>query len=95
MSNINTASTSVEGAVCVDCLPEPGSSANSHNAEAAQTAVPTSHSQGQGQVSSKQEEDVEDSSTFKPLDLAIGPAVTIEYCDGVSRAFLVPVIFNN
>lgn len=53
---------------CTDCLPENAASAS------AQTAT----------VSAKQDEDAEDPSTFKPLDRAIGPAVTIEYCDGVS-----------
>lgn len=53
---------------CTDCLPESGTSV------LAQTAI----------VSAKQDEDAEDPSTFKPLDKAIGPAVTIEYCDGVS-----------
>ncbi|KAJ9096353.1 hypothetical protein QFC21_005174 [Naganishia friedmannii] len=84
MSTTNTASsTSTEGPVCLDCLPEPGSSTASQNAEPAQTAAPMLPSQAQGQVSAKQEEDIEDPSTFKPLDhLAIGPAIFIEYCDG-------------
>jgi hypothetical protein len=53
---------------CTDCLPENAASVPAQSAT----------------VSAKQDEDVEDPSTFKPLDKAIGPAVTIEYCDGVS-----------
>ncbi|GHJ86850.1 hypothetical protein NliqN6_3252 [Naganishia liquefaciens] len=52
---------------CLDCRPEdPGQRSSSQPKTA----------------SAKQDEDVEDPSTFRPLERSIGPAVTIEYCDG-------------
>ncbi|KAJ9104217.1 hypothetical protein QFC19_004034 [Naganishia cerealis] len=76
MSTTGATSNLKQADVCQDCLPEPEAS---RKPEPDQNATPELRSQGQ--VSAKQEEDVEDPSTFKPLDLGIGPAITIEYCD--------------
>jgi hypothetical protein len=68
-TSITMAEAPTPDPTCTDCLPENTSSDNSVQNKT---------------TSAKQDEDIEDPSTFKPLERSIGPAVTIEYCDGVS-----------
>lgn len=68
-SSLTMADVPISDPTCVDCLPETSEGS---------VPVPTKT------TSAKQDEDIEDPSTFKPLERSIGPAVTIEYCDGVS-----------